>query len=96
MVHYDSWQFTRQVRPGFILLQKGFRPNGRILTRNQEAFLPGRSDALRLRAIGRSERGWHRERSVSAARGVQLLFDAEDEGRAAAGKLQRWGLEALV
>ena len=27
-------------------------------------------------------------------RGEQLLFDAEDEGRAAAGKLQRWGLEA--
>lgn len=24
----------------------------------------------------------------------QMLFDAEDEGRAAAGKLQRWGLEA--
>ena len=23
-----------------------------------------------------------------------MLFDAEDEGRAAAGKLQRWGLEA--
>lgn len=25
-----------------------------------------------------------------------MLFDAEDEGRAAAGKLQRWGLEAAM
>lgn len=30
----------------------------------------------------------------SIHKGEQLLFDAEDEGRAAAGKLQRWGLEA--
>ncbi|CAK9033976.1 unnamed protein product [Durusdinium trenchii] len=39
-------------------------------------------------ALKRSETTWR------YADCVQLLFDAEDEGRAAAGKLQRWGLEA--
>ncbi|CAK9058464.1 unnamed protein product [Durusdinium trenchii] len=38
-------------------------------------------------ALKRSETTWR------YADCVQLLFDAEDEGRAAAGKLQRWGLE---
>ena len=32
----------------------------------------------------------------AARPGDQMLFDAEDEGRAAAGKLQRWGLEAAM
>lgn len=39
-------------------------------------------------ALKRSETTWR------YADCDQLLFDAEDEGRAAAGKLQRWGLEA--
>lgn len=39
-------------------------------------------------ALKRSENTWR------YAECEQLLFDAEDEGRAAGGKLQRWGLEA--
>mmetsp|Transcript_16971 Transcript_16971/g.39994 ORF Transcript_16971/g.39994 Transcript_16971/m.39994 type:complete len:293 (+) Transcript_16971:25-903(+) len=39
-------------------------------------------------ALKRSETTWR------YAECEQLLFDAEDEGRAAGGKLQRWGLEA--